>query len=346
MSCLRQGLAKQSLVVLVAWCLLFTGVRGALGYQVTQPPPQAFQQSPEQLQQLVAPIALYPDSLVAQILAAATYPNEIVEAQKWMQEHKDWQGQKLAKEVDKQPWDPSVKALTQFPAVLANMNQNLAWTSELGDAYINQAQELNQAIQTMRQKAQHAGSLSSTPQQKVVAQGNTIVIEPAVPSVVYVPEYDPWLVYGYAIPVWPGWYPWPGLYVAEPGIYWGIGFEIGFFVGYGWGWGHWGYDWHGRYVVYDHRTYVSHTTTIVNRGGYERGAYDRGGYRTGGTYRGGEVRGGGYAGNEGYRGESGTRSGAFSGYDHGGYARQDSVRGGSSVGGFHGGGGARGGGRR
>ena len=103
--------------------------------------PQAAQQSPEQLQQLVAPIALYPDGLIAQILAAATYPDQVVEAEKWMEQHKDLTGDKLAKEVDKQPWDPSVKALTQFPAVLANMNQNLAWTSELGDAYVNQQQD-------------------------------------------------------------------------------------------------------------------------------------------------------------------------------------------------------------
>ena len=227
MSCLRQGPAKQSLFVLVARCLLFTGVHGALGYQVTQSAPQAFEQSPEQLQQLVAPIALYPDPLVAEILAAATFPDEIVEAQKRMREHEDWHGEDLAQGIDRQPWDPSVKALTQFPAVLANMDQNLAWTSELGDAYFNQAQELNHAIQTMRQEVQQAGNLNNTPQQKVVTQGNTIVIEPAVPGVVYVPEYDPWLIYGHTIPVWQGWYPWPGLYVAEPGINWGLGLKSG-----------------------------------------------------------------------------------------------------------------------
>jgi hypothetical protein len=340
MSWARKGLAKQGLAVLAVWCVLFTDVPKALAYQDVQPAPQAFEQSTEQLQQLVAPIALYPDSLIAQILAAATYPNEIVQAQNWIQEHKDWHGEKLGKEVDKQPWDASVKALTQFPAVLGNMSQNLAWTSELGDACINQAEELNQAIQTMRQKARDAGNLNSTTQQKVVTEGNTIAVEPATPDVVYVPVYDPWLVYGYAIPVWPGWYPWPGLYVAGPGIYWGIGFEIGFFWGYGWGWGHWGYDWHGRYAVYDHRAYVSRSTVIVNRRGYERGGYDRGGYR------GGDFRGGNQAGRERYSGAEGTRSGAFSNYDHGGFARQNSARGAGSFGGFHGGGGARMGGRR
>ena len=114
---------------------------------LSQPPPQAAEHSPDQLQQLVAPIALYPDALIAQILPAATYPDQVVEAGRWMEQHKDLQGDALAKEVDKQSWDPSVKALTQFRAVLANMNQNLAWTSELGDAYVNQQQSLTQAIQ-------------------------------------------------------------------------------------------------------------------------------------------------------------------------------------------------------
>ena len=119
-----------------------TGSPTRLTAPISQPPPQAAEQSSEQLQELVAPIALYPDALIAQILAAATYPEQIVEAESGWQQHKNLQGDQLAKEVDKQSWDPSVKALTQFPAVLANMSQNLAWTSELGDAHLNQQQEL------------------------------------------------------------------------------------------------------------------------------------------------------------------------------------------------------------
>src|ERR1700733_6213302 len=122
-------LYRQGMVLFLSWCLVTPAS--------PQAPPQAAQQSPEQLQQLVAPIALYPDGLIAQILPAATFPAEVVEAEKWLQPHKDLTGEALAKEVDKQSWDPSVKALTQFPAVLANMNQNLAWTSELGDVYAN-----------------------------------------------------------------------------------------------------------------------------------------------------------------------------------------------------------------
>ena len=342
---------KQSMAVLISWCVVLTSTRDISAFQTPQSPPQALQQGAEQLQQLVAPIALDPDTLVAQILAASTYPNEIVEAEKWMQSHANLQGEKLAKEVDKQHWDPSVKALTQFPAVLANMNQNLAWTSELGDAYINQPQQLNDAIQTMRQKAKQAGNLNSTPQQKVITQGDTIVIQPATPDIVYVPQYNPWLVYGYPIPVWPGWYPWPGLYTGGPGIAFGLGFGVGLFAGFGWGWGHWGYDWRGPgRVVFNHNTFISRSTTIVNRGGFNRGGYRPAGGFHGGSSRGESFRsegsrGEGFAGHEEFRGPSGMHSGAFSGFDHGGFARQNSFRGAASFGGFHGDG-FHGGGRR
>src|SRR6201988_2384488 len=154
-----------------------------------QSPTPAAQQSPQELQQLGAPIALYPDPLVAQILAASTYPTEIVEADRWMQSHSGLKGEELAGEVDKQPWDPSIKALTQFPSVLANMDKNLSWTSSLGDAYANQQQDVMDAVQTMRQQARKAGHLNSNEQEKVTTQGNTIVIEPGDPDVVYVPAY-------------------------------------------------------------------------------------------------------------------------------------------------------------
>ena len=123
-------LLQQSTALLLSLCLLLMSVQDGFAYQadpsISPSPPQAAQQSSEQLQELVAPIALYPDALIAQILAAATYPDQIVEAEQWMDKHKNPQGKKLAKEVNKEFWDPGVKALTQFPAVLANMNQNLA----------------------------------------------------------------------------------------------------------------------------------------------------------------------------------------------------------------------------
>jgi hypothetical protein len=121
-----------------------------------------------------------------------------------MQQHTGLTGEQLAQEVDKQPWHPSVKALTEFPSVLANTDKNLSWTSSLGDAYINQQQDVMNAIQVMRQRAQQAGNLKTTSQQKVVQQGQTIVIEPANPQVVYVPQYDPWVVYGAPVIAWPG----------------------------------------------------------------------------------------------------------------------------------------------
>src|ERR1017187_140118 len=213
-------LVKQSLSLLLSGCLLFVTTPGVLVAQADQsapqPPVQTAPQTPEQLQQLVAPIALYPDALVAQILAAATYPDQIVEADRWLQQHTDLKDEQLGKEVDKQPWDPSVKALVEFPSVLANMDKNLSWTSSLGDAYVNQQQDVMNAVQAMRDRAEKAGNLKSTSQEKVSKQGQTIVIEPADPEVVYVPEYDPWLVYGEPIGIWRGWYWYPGLFFDVP----------------------------------------------------------------------------------------------------------------------------------
>src|SRR5260370_20808300 len=269
-------LLQQTLALLLAWSVVLAGGRDAFAAQndaaVSQSPPQAAQQSTEQLQELVAPIALYPDALIAQILAASTYPDQVVEAERWMQQNKNLQGDQLAQEVDKQPWDPSVKALTQFPAVLANMNQNLAWTSELGDVHVNQQQELTLAIQVMRERAKQAGNLNSTTQQKVSNKGKTIVIQPAETDVVYVPQYDPWLVYGYPLGVFPGWYPYPGLFLDGPGIGFGLGFGVGLFAGFGWGWHGWGYDWHhGGRVEFNHNTYTAHSRTIVNRNNFNSG---------------------------------------------------------------------------
>src|ERR1700726_743095 len=275
-------LSKQILSLLLC-CLLvrFTAQAESFGPtgQSSEParaPTTPVQQTPQELQQLVAPIALYPDALVAQILAAATYPAEIVEADRWMQSHPNLKGEELAKEVDKQTWDPSVKALAQFPSVLENMDKNLSWTSSLGDAYANQQQDVTDAVQTLREQAHKNGHLESNEQEKVTTQGNTIVIEPANPEVVYVPQYNPWLVYGYPIVAYPGWYPEPGLFFAGVGIGFGIGFGVGFFGGFGWGWHHWGYDWHGRSVIYNHNTYISHSRTIVNRNNFSRNNLNHG----------------------------------------------------------------------
>jgi uncharacterized membrane protein YgcG len=294
-----------------------------------QPAPARLSQ--QQLQELVAPIALYPDALVAQILAASAYPTQVVEAERFVQGNPDLKGKDLADAVDQQPWDPSVKALTQFPSVLANMDKDLTWTSELGDANVNQQADVMNAIQYMRHQAEQAGNLKSTPQQTVSNQGDDIDIEPAQPDVVYVPEYDPELVYGYPVALWPGFYPWWG--IGGPYISFGIGFGIGPFVGFGWGWGHWGFNWYNHGLVWGGHPYVFHSNAFYNRDAY---------------FHGGFHGNPGFApGDRGMRGFAGGRAapaghpGAFGGVDRGGDARSFSSRGRSSFGGggFHGGGG-------
>jgi hypothetical protein len=346
---MKMNLSKRVLVVLLS-CLLveFTAQAGSYGSASQsdgQSATPSAQNTPQELQQLVAPIALYPDALVAQILAASTYPDQVVEADRWMQGHRNLKGEELGKEVDKQPWDPSVKALTQFPSVLENMDKNLSWTSSLGDAWVNQQQQITDAVQAMREEARKAGKLNSNEQEKVTTQGQTVVIEPANPEVVYVPEYDPWLVYGGPIVAYPGWVPVDGIFFAGPAIGFGIGFGVGFFGGFGWGWHHWGYDWHGRTVIYNHNTYISHSRTFVNRHNFDHGNLNRGNFAHGNFNHANFNHSNAFHGSSRFHTQPGTHSSAFSGFDHGGNARGFSSRGHSSFGGgfhggaFHGGGG-------
>jgi len=342
---------QQILASVLSLALLFATLPQSLPAQdapAAEPAPAApayAQQTPEQLQRLVAPIALYPDSLVAQILAASTFPEEVVEADRWVQDHPDLKGDALGKAVDEQPWDPSVKALTAFPSVLGNMDKNLSWTSTLGDAYYNQQQDVMDAVQVMRHKAEQAGALKNPQHEVIKEDGPDIDIEPAEPDVVYVPAYNPWLIYGYPIVAWPGWYPYPGIWFGGPYFSFGLGFGIGWFGGFGWGWGHWGFDWHNRYAMFGGGRYFSRSRTFYNRGNFSRGGGVRGGVnnRAGAAARpfnGNRQAARGYAEP---RGQSGTRSGAFSGYDHGGQAKSYSSRGSASMG-ARGGGAARGGG--
>ena len=295
----------------------------------------------EQLQELVAPIALYPDALVAQILAASAYPTQIVEAERFLQQNPNLKGKELGDAVDKQDWDPSVKALCQFPSVLANMDKDLSWTSELGDANVNQQADVMNAIQYMRHQAQKAGHLQTTQQQTVKEQGDDIDIAPADPDEVYVPEYDPALVYGYPVAYWPGFYPWWG--VGFPYVSFGVGFGIGPFFGFGWGWHAWGFDWYHHGLVWGGHPYAFHSHAF----------YDRNAYFHGGGFRGGAGFARGDRGMRGFGGERGAARGGFGGVSRGGDARGFASRGRSSFGGggFHGGGGGGfhgggGGGRR
>jgi uncharacterized membrane protein YgcG len=347
--------SKRALAAFVSSTLMLASVVGGCATEADQPEiqpvaqaaPQASgrsttvtQPSADTLDQLVAPIALYPDALVAQVLAAATYPAEVVEADRWMQEHRDLKGDALAQAVDPQSWDPSVKALTQFPSVLEMMDKNLSWTSSLGDAYVAGQQNVLDAVQVMRRRAQQAGNLKSTQQENVTTDGQTIAIEPTDPEVVYVPEYDPWVVYGEPLPYYPAWVGIPGLYVDGPGIAFGLGIGIGVFGGFGWGWHHWGTDWHRHDVLHDHDRYISHSPTFTHHPDFGHGrpgfSHPTGGVPHNDIPHGGFAHGGGFSA----RGPSAVHSSAFSGFNHGGVTHAFSARGSASFsGGFHGGGG-------
>jgi hypothetical protein len=231
--------------------------------------------SSEELDGIVAPIALYPDALVAQILGAATFPYEIVDATLWLKDNTQLKGEALAKAVDQQSWDPAVKALTQFPSVLDNLAKNLAWTSALGEASATQQSDVMAAVQRMRAKAQAAGNLKSSPEIKVVQESpQTIVIQPANPQIVYVPVYNPAVIYGVPY-VYPGY-----VYVAPPPSTAVIAFGVGVAVGAmvyggccGWGWSYWGTSWHSHTIIYNRNIYVGNS--------YWRGGYYGGGYRPG-----------------------------------------------------------------
>ena len=358
----------RSFALVLCCSLLFASAdRGAFADQADPsaalPPAQGPQQTSEEVQQLVAPIALYPDPLVAQILAGSTYPAQVVEAWRWMQQHPGLKGQQLADAVDPQGWDPSVKALTQFPSVLDNMNTNLSWTSALGDAYVNKQEEVLDAVQLLRERAKTAGALQSTSQQTVTTEGPTIVIEPADPEVVYVPAYDPWLVYGDPLVAYPGWVGVPGIFYDGPDLYFGLGFGVGLYAGFGGGWNDWGFDWHNRRITHNHAPYISHSRTFFNRHALDQGGarfdrrdthldraaafHDSGALRAPavhvqgagapihpGVYAGAgaQLRPGAYPAAGGQM-RPGTYSGAFSGFDHGGIVRGYATRGRSSFGG-------------
>ena len=250
----------------------------------------------EQLYQLVAPIALFPDNLVAQVLAASTYPDQVSAAYNWLQQNSSLKGEQLLQAVNQQPWDASVKGLTQFSDVLSQMATNLSWTSALGDAYFNEPQSVMNAVQVMRQRAYQAGNLKTNQQQKVTVENQapgatapapassgeaqttivqpppqTIIIQPAQPEVVYVPTYNPTVVYGAPVAVYPGYT--TGQMVATSLISFGVGVAVGAAISggggcCGWGWNSWGCGWHSSSVTYNRNVYVSNSNTFVNRNNY------------------------------------------------------------------------------
>ena len=212
-----------------------------------QDQPTARQFSQEELDQMLAPIALYPDSLLAQILMAATYPLEVVQADRWIKANRNLTGDQLNDAVDQQDWDTSVKALVPFQQVLSMMDERLEWTQKLGDAFLDQQDEVMDTVQQLRAKAQAAGNLGDTEEQNVTAEDGDIEIEPAQPDVIYVPVYDPTVIYG------PWWYPaFPPFFFLPRGVvigfHGGIGFGRGIGVSGSWGhvWGHW--DWRNHHL--------------------------------------------------------------------------------------------------
>jgi hypothetical protein len=261
---------KQMMSLFLSGCLLIGSCPlDSNAYAVSVSAVQETKPSTDRLDQLVAPIALYPDALVAQILAGATYPTQIVEADRWLKQNTNLKGEQLGTAVDPQPWDESVKALTQFPSVLENMSTNLSWTSALGDAYFNEKEAVTATVQKLRQQALAAGNLKTTKEQTVTTEAQTIVIQPANPQVVYVPVYNPTVIYGAPIVVYPG-YSSPNLAAVAV-----ISFGIGMAVAWGggcciWGWNSWGYNWHGGTVIYRRNVYVSHSNIYINRNSYYR----------------------------------------------------------------------------
>ena len=275
----------------------------------------------DQLSQMVAPIALFPDKLVAQVLAGATYPDQITAANQWLMQNPALKGAALQNAANQQPWDVSVKSLTAFPSVLNQMASNIQWTTALGEAYVNDPSDVMNAIQAMRLRAQQSGNLNTSQRLKITSVARTapptyvggpgeplvysgpavipppqqmIVIEPAQPDVVYVPSYNPAVVYGGAVPIYPGYVYRPPVYstgdmVATGVLSFGVGILVGAVISdHGnWGWHSWGMNWggpgpgsgggsgpnygngpgggwHRPAVVYNNTTYISKSTTVIN----------------------------------------------------------------------------------
>ena len=263
---------KQLLSIALSFVLVATVPFEAGGQQSTSTASSGYSGqgaplSANELQQLLAPIALYPDALVAQVLGATTFPDQIAYANNWLQQNKNLSGSVLMQAVDAQPWDPSIKALSQFPSVLNNLASNLSWTSALGEAYHTQPADVMSAVQILRAKAYAAGNLKSGSQITVVQQSpQVIVIQPTNPQVVYVPTYNPTVVYGTTY-VTPGY---SAATVAATGLLaFGAGIAVGAAISgggcCGWSYSSWNCNWHGGAVVYGNSAYYGNNAW---HGGY------------------------------------------------------------------------------
>ena len=228
--------------VIATLCVLLIAPGDALLFGQQQQSAQPAKLPAEQLDSLVAPIALYPDPLLSQTLVASTYPLEIIQLHQWLQKNPGLKDKALSDAVMKQGWDPSIQAMAALPDVVKQLAENIKWTAELGNAFLAQQEDVMEAVQRMRKKAKDAGNLKTTEQQKVetkvVESKTVVVIEQANPQVVYVPSYNPVVVYGPPVyPYPPIYYPPPGYYAAGMAISFGVGVAMGAMWSGGWGWG-------------------------------------------------------------------------------------------------------------
>jgi len=269
-----------------------TPVPDAAGQAPAPPPvpPPGQKLTPNQLDGLVAPIALYPDPLVTQVLVASTYPREVTEAVRWLNQHPDLKGKEVVTAAQDQSWDPSIKALVMFPGVLRRLNQDKEWTTNLGNAFLAQQADVMQAIQRMRRVAKEAGKLRTSQRMKVVEttdSGQTVIeIVPAAPDVIFVPAYNPAWIWGPAV-----WYPYPRWVWGPPpvaaGVWFGYGpaVTVGAYFGPGWGgWGGWGWrpGWVSNTVVVNN-TFISRTTAMNTSANASSAADTAGGAGRSGT---------------------------------------------------------------
>jgi Protein of unknown function (DUF3300) len=275
----RNGSSFTRLTAIICALLLCSASMPSVAQSQAQPPAddQAAKIPNEQLDSLVAPIALYPDPLLAQVLAASTYPLEIIQLQQWLAQHKDLKDKALADAVMKEDWDPSVQGLAPLPDVVKRLADDIKWTTELGNAFLAQESDVMDAVQRMRAKAQEKGNLKSNEQMKVetevVENKQVIVIEQSNPQVVYVPSYDPVVVYG------PPVYPYPPIYYPPAGYYaagMAISFGVGLAIGAAWG-GGWGYNcgWRGG----NNNITINNNNNFVNNGNRNNGNRNNGGNR-------------------------------------------------------------------
>jgi hypothetical protein len=272
------GERVRSVIAIVCTALLSSGSSAVLAQtpeaqsQVMTTTEEAPKLPTGELDSLVAPIALYSDQLLAQTLAASTYPLEVIQLQQWMDRNKNLKDKALADAVAKQPWDPSVQGMVAFPDLVQRMAGNIQWTTDLGNAFLAQQSDVMDAVQRMRAKAQGTGNLKTSAQQKVETQTveggkQVIVVEPAAPDVVYVPSYDPTVVYGPPAPEYPYYpYTYPG-YVPGTALAWGAGIALGAAAWGAWG-GHWGdCDWnHGDVNINNNNNFNKNVNRNVNRG--------------------------------------------------------------------------------